>query len=121
MRLIAHGIDIVDVTKFGRFVEKPAYVERCFTPGERAQCEGRAERFAARFAAKEAVLKALGIGIADGISLKDVEVVFDGGIPGVKLLNLAESAAAELGVDSWLLSFAYTSGQAVASVIATGS
>lgn len=71
-----------------------------------------------RFAAKEAVLKALGTGLRDGLAWTDIEVIRDGlGAPGLALHNRAAERAAALSVVSWSISLSHTSRFAVASVI----
>lgn len=102
------------------------FLERVFTEAERAYADAnprrRAEHLAARFAAKEAVLKALGTGWRDGIAWTDVEVVREpSGRPGVRLHGRAAGIAAELGVSGWLLSLTHTGDTAAASAIATHS
>ncbi|HLO97066.1 MAG TPA: holo-ACP synthase [Fimbriimonas sp.] len=119
MQLIGHGIDLVTIAKYERMIQNQRYLDRCYTTGEQNQCNGKPEKYAARFAAKEAILKALKLGIVDGMSLKDVEVVFEpNGNPGVKLYGLPAIIAAEKGITGWILSFAHSGPQAVASAIA---
>ena len=118
MFAIVHGIDLTSISKFEKMILNEGYVNRCFTTAEQKQCANRADRYAARFAAKEAVLKALSLGIIDGLSLTDVEVVFDSeGAPGIKLSGMVADRAATLGLTSWHLTFAHSGAQAVASVI----
>lgn len=101
------------------------FLDRCFTPGEREACAGRArpaEHLAARFAAKEAVLKALGTGWTGGIAWTDVEVIsLPTGAPSVVLHNRAARIADERGIRAWLLSLTHAGGSAMASAIAVGS
>ena len=119
------GIDAVDVERFrGVLRRRPALAQRVFTDAERAYA-GRSRdpgtRLAARFAAKEAVLKALGVGVG-AVGWREVEVVRDGdGAPGVRLSGRAASLAARLGVDGWHLSLTHTATVAVASVVAVGA
>jgi holo-[acyl-carrier protein] synthase len=99
--------------------------DRVFTPGEIAYCEASrkrsAEHFAARFAAKEAVLKALGTGWRDGIAWTDIEVRRNpAGAPSIWLSGEARRLAEARGITCWLLSISHTSSLAQASVIATG-
>ena len=120
--MIVHGIDLVSVGKFEKMIGSKRYLDRCFTANEQLHCNGSAERYAARFAAKEALLKALGLGIVEGVSLKDVEVVFKpSGSPDLKLCGAVAAAAEESGIESWSLSFAHSAGFAVASVIGFAS
>lgn len=126
MRLIGHGIDIVEVSRIAamRAEHGDRFLERCFTAGEREYAEPnrrRDEHLAARFAAKEAVLKALGTGLADGISWTEIEVTRDGrGRPGLRLTGQAGLVAREKGVDQWSISISHTEHYAAASVIAIG-
>ena len=118
------GIDIVDVPRFRDLLaRRPLITERLFTPGERAYAESRAdpaERLAARFAAKEAVMKALGAGFGD-VAFRDMEVVRDpGGKPGVRLSGRAAARAERAGVTGWHLSLSHTATSAVAVAVATG-
>ncbi len=99
------------------------FTDRCFTPAESEYCERqarrRAEHYAARFAAKEAVLKALGTGWRDGIAWTDIEVRrAPSGAPGVALGGEAHRRAQLMGVRQWLISLTHTSETASASVIA---
>lgn len=95
--------------------------DRLFTPGEQAYCEKRrdpAERYAARFAAKEAVLKALGAGLG-ACALRDIEVVaLPSGAPTLRLHDTAAALAAEHGVGAWMISLTHTSSLAQATVLA---
>ena len=116
------GIDAVDIDRLRRaLVRRPALAERLFTDAERAYA-GRVSdpgpRLAARFAAKEAVVKALGVGIG-AVSWRDVEVVrADSGAPGVSLAGRAAALAEGRGVERWHLSLSHTDSLAVAAVVA---
>jgi holo-[acyl-carrier protein] synthase len=124
MNAVAHGIDIVDVARIARLVSEHGdrFFERCFTQTERdyANSGGRRrdEHLAARFAAKEAVLKALGTGLREGIAWTDIEVTRAAtGEPGIELHGQAAAAATRRGIDRWLISLSHTNGIAMASVI----
>ena len=126
-RVVAHGIDLVEERRILEMVEShgETFLKRVFTPEERAYAvpdgKPRGERLAARFAAKEAVLKALGTGWSGGIAWTDVEVSRDGaGRPGVALSGEAAAVAGRLGIVAWHLSLTHAAGLAVASVIACG-
>jgi holo-[acyl-carrier protein] synthase len=119
------GIDAVDVERFRRVVaRRPALVGRLFTDSERAYAARSADpgpRLAARFAAKEAVLKALGVGIG-GAAFREVEVVReDDGSPGLSLSGRAASLATGRGVGAWFVSLTHTDALALASVVAVSS
>lgn len=99
--------------------------DRVFTPGEIAYCESSrkraAEHFAARFAAKEAVLKALGTGWRDGIAWTDIEIRRDPvGVPSVHLTGEAAAVASAGGITRWLISLSHTASLAQASVLGLG-
>src|SRR5262249_45180516 len=106
MRVIAHGIDLVEIARIVRMLEQHGerFLERCFTDVEQAYADGvsgkrRAERLAARFACKEAVFKALGTGWKSGISWRDVGIVHEpSGQPGLVLTGRCAELAAELGI-----------------------
>jgi holo-[acyl-carrier protein] synthase len=121
------GIDIVDISRFERFVKEdnqPLF-RRVFTTQEQAYCAEKrhsAQHFALRFAAKEAFLKAVGTGLRDGISWRDMEVVNDPlGKPELKLYGRAEELFREKGMKRVLLSLSHDGGYAVASVILEGA
>jgi holo-[acyl-carrier protein] synthase len=121
---VRHGVDLVEVDRIAalRAAHADRFLSRCFTAKERdyaLRASKRAdEHFAARFAAKEAVLKALGSGLRGGLAWTDIEVTRDGlGAPGLALHNRAAERAAALGVVSWSISLSHTSRFAVASVI----
>ena len=101
------------------------FTHRCFTESERDYADVaqavRAERYAARFAAKEAILKALGTGLRDGIDWTELTITRDSlGKPGVILAGRASVIATEAGIRSWHLSLTHAGGMAMASVIAAG-
>jgi holo-[acyl-carrier protein] synthase len=121
--IIGTGIDIVDITRFERFVaeENAALFRRLFTPGEIEYCSGRkrsAQHFAILLAAKEALLKALGTGLREGITWQEMEVVNDHyGKPELKLYGRAARLAADRGMNRCFLSLSHDGASAVASVI----
>ena len=119
------GVDLAEVSRIENMIDAHAdrFLERCFTERERAYCDAnpkrRAEHYAARFAAKEAVLKALGTGWSEGIAWTDVEIVRPpDGAPTVELHHAALRTAEELGVTGWRLSMTHAAGLAVANAIA---
>lgn len=110
--VVAIGADLVDIDRIRRVIERqPRFVDRVYTAGERAYCLKRrdpAERYAARFAAKEAVLKALGTGLG-GADFADIEVVrLDSGQPTLRITGRAARRAAELGIGSWLITLSHS-------------
>ncbi len=126
MSIVGHGIDLVEVARIRAMVEEHGqrFLDRCFTAAEQAynaDSRRRFEHLAARFAAKEATLKALGTGLTSGIAWTDIEVVSGAnGAPKLALRGAAAVAANVLGVDSWLISLSHTDTHAMASVIAMG-
>lgn len=118
------GVDIVEVSRVAQALERQGdrFAARVFTPGEIAECwpseQQRCRRLAARFAAKEAALKALGIGLR-GVSWQEIEVVKDSlGKPSLRLTGrLAEIAAAQ-GVTAMHLSLSHCKEYALAQVVA---
>lgn len=126
MRVISHGVDIVEVDRVEDMLarHKERFTQRVFTRGELEHSHGRrarAQHLAARFAAKEAVLKALGTGLAAGVTWQDVEILTQpSGQPFLRLANQAERIALVKGVQSWSVSLSHTRHHAVASVIALG-
>ncbi|WP_051275869.1 holo-ACP synthase [Desulfovirgula thermocuniculi] len=123
--MLGVGTDLVAVARIEkaacRFGER--FLERVFLPGERRYCEARRDPYscyAARFAAKEAVLKALGTGLTGGICWRDVEVVRENGAPGVRLRGRAAGLAAARGVEGVLLSLSHEGPFALAFVVLVG-
>ena len=118
------GVDIVEIARMRRVMERtPSFATKVFTEAERAYCESKANpptHYAARFAAKEAVCKALGTGIlVDGMRMTDVEVVRDSrGKPTVALHGQAAARAKDQGVLDIPLSLTYTHSVAVANAVA---
>jgi len=125
MTVIAHGIDIVEIARIASMLRRHGtrFRQRCFTDAEQAYADsGKAlcdERYAARFAAKEAVFKCLGTGWSGGVEWTDVEVSrASGGAPAIVLRGKSLVIAGELGIGRWHLSLSHGGGMAVASAIA---
>jgi holo-[acyl-carrier protein] synthase len=119
------GVDAVDVERFRRVLERrPTFAGRVFTGSEIDDVEQAADnggRLAARFAAKEAVMKALGVGIGE-MDFKDVEVRRSaGGAPHIVLGGRAAELARDRGVSGWHISLTHTDIVAIASVVALGA
>jgi holo-[acyl-carrier protein] synthase len=120
--IVGIGIDAVEVDRFRTALAKrPGLMTRLFTAGERAygeQARDPAERLAARFAAKEAVMKALGVGLG-AFAFCDVEVVkAPSGAPSVSLSGRAAELADRLGVTGWRISLTHTARVAEAVAVA---
>ncbi len=117
------GVDVVEVERIKKICERtPSFKEKMFSPSEIRYCENKPEpeiHFAARFATKEAVLKALKCGFSNGVGYRDVEVkVKNGGAPIAVLHNRAEEIAKELNVVDVPLSISHTKTEAVCVAIA---
>ena len=120
--MIRCGTDQIEIARvedgIARLGER--FLARLFTPGERADCGEQPARLAARFAAKEAVAKALGTGIGD-VGWHDIEIRNgDRGRPFLTLHGSAVQVAAELGLREWDISLTHTATIAAAVVVAVG-
>lgn len=120
--MLRTGVDLIEVERvqaaLSRYGER--FTCRVYTQGEIAYCAGRVTSLAARFAAKEAVSKLLGVGIQhrDGVDWRDVEVLSaENGFPTVKLHGKAETRARALGLTEISLSFSHTREYAIAFVV----
>ncbi len=113
------GVDVVDVARFALALERhPRIVERLFTEGERRDGRGRTERLAARFAAKEAVMKSLGVGLGS-VPWRSIEVVKErSGQPRIVLHAAAAELAARRGVAEVLISLTHSDLSAIAVALA---
>lgn len=125
--ILTTGVDLVELDRVRRLVDRfgDRALARVYTPAELAHCRGRVPELAARFAAKEAVSKALGVGLRimafGGVDWHDVETLPDtNGKPILHLYGRAATRAAELGLSEWSLSLSHGRDVAVAFVVATG-
>jgi holo-[acyl-carrier protein] synthase len=123
--VVGVGIDAVDLERFGRALERrTSLADRLFTAGELAYARAATNpvpRLSTRFAAKEAVMKALGVGLG-AFPFHSVEVVRVGlDAPGLVLSGAAEALARRSGVAHWHLSLTHTGDVALALVVAEGS
>lgn len=117
------GVDIVEIARMGKILKRsPSFAEKVYSAKERTYCESHSHpevHYATRFAAKEAVLKALGTGFSEGIGWRDVEVRRTSkGRPYVVLTGRAREVARELGVREIPLSLSFTHTEAVACAMA---
>ena len=121
--IISIGVDIIEVRRVRETIERtPRFAERVFTAAERAYCESRgavaAQHYAARFAAKEAALKALQTGWSGGISWQDIEVsAKDSGAPLILFHGRARELYEKSGATSAHISIAHTTEHAIAEVV----
>jgi holo-[acyl-carrier protein] synthase len=121
--IISIGIDIIEVRRVRDTIARtPRFAERVFTAAERAYCESRgavaAQHYAARFAAKEAALKALQTGWSNGIAWQDIEVTAkESGAPLIVFRGRALELYEQSGATAAHLSIAHTSEHAIAEVV----
>jgi holo-[acyl-carrier protein] synthase len=115
------GVDLIEIARISRALERyPGFRERCFTQAERDYCESRpnpAQHYAARFAGKEAVGKALGFGVARAFAWRDVEIV-GRPKPAVKLSGRVEKWAEKVGAGQLDLSMTHSRELAAAVCVA---
>jgi holo-[acyl-carrier protein] synthase len=126
MMLVGIGVDVVEVDRVERAVARwgEAFLRRIYTPAELARADaaaGRPARLAARFAAKEAVMKALGVGWR-ALAWREIEILNDAlGRPHVRLHGAARRVAQERGVTEVLLALSHTHAHAVANAVAVSA
>ena len=117
------GIDIVSIRRIESMLERwgPFFTQRVYTPGEIAFCEGKSnpgQHFALRWAAKEAMLKALGLGLRGGIKWTDIEVVNDSyGQPSLKVHNQAKGFLTDRNIKTAFLSISHEKDYGIAQVV----
>jgi holo-[acyl-carrier protein] synthase len=126
MSVLAAGVDIIEIGRIRQALERHGerFLRRIYTPAEVVFSRGRVGELAVRFAAKEAVSKALGVGLQpigrQGIAWQEVEVLPDAlGKPLVRLSGRAEALAEAQGLGTWAISLSHGRDQAVAFVVAT--
>jgi holo-[acyl-carrier protein] synthase len=115
------GVDLIETSRIADAIERHAerFLSRVFTDYELNECHGRVTSLAARFAAKEAVAKALGTGIGD-VSWQEIEIRSDEKkAPYVVLSGEGEKLAKQLGLLNWSISLSHTESHAIAFVVAT--
>ena len=123
MSIVAIGVDISEIRRIKKLIEQhdERFLLKIFTPLEIAYCNGKVDRypsFAARFAAKEAALKALGKGLRDGLNWKDIEVKNDA--LGKPYLNFYGKSGQLIGNRKALISISHTKYNAIAFVVIHG-
>jgi holo-[acyl-carrier protein] synthase len=122
MHIIGLGFDATDIPRVAEILERHGerFLRRIFTEGEIAYCTRRrnpAPHLAARFAAKEACMKALGTGHAEGVQWKDIEVIRDDGPPQLQLHGGAARRAAQMQVTKSLITLTHSEALAMAQVL----
>jgi holo-[acyl-carrier protein] synthase len=120
--MLVSGVDLIEVERIREVIERQGaqFLERVFTESELRECGGRTESLAARFAAKEAVAKALGRGIGE-VGWHDIEIVGDEyKAPHLLLHGVGLEVAEALGVRRWSLSLSHTHEHAVAIAVGIG-
>ncbi len=122
--MIGIGTDLVDLDRFREvLLRTPTIVDRLFTSGEQRYAQTKAdptERFGVRFAAKEAAMKALGLGLG-AVRFCDIEVVrAESGVPSLVLHGQAAEIAFSFGVNRWLLTLSHTDHVAQAFAVSLG-
>ncbi len=117
---LATGVDLIEIERIREAIDRHGdrFISRIFTVTEQRDCGGRISSFAARFAAKEAVSKALGCGIGD-VSWLDIEIRSDEKkAPYLVLHGEGARLASKLGLVNWSVSLSHTESQAIAFVVA---
>jgi len=123
--LVGVGFDLEDIADFGRTMDEAGepFLNRVYTAREIKYCQSQPhtrQSYTARYCAKEAAMKALGIAGAEGLKWKDVEVVATPGAPHLRLTGVAAAAAKRLGVEKLLVSLSHSRSMAGAIVVAEG-
>lgn len=125
MHVIGVGIDIIEVSRIARMIDEHGarFLDRVFTQVEQDYANAspvqRAQRLAARFAAKEAALKAMSMGLREGISWTDIECTHrSDGSPTLNVRARAAEIAQSRGIDAWLISLTHIQHMAAATVTA---
>ena len=127
MPILGLGTDLVETARLRRMIDDHGerFLDRCFTPAERAYCDRsakrRVEHLAGRFAAKEAVLKVLGTGWSGGIAWTDLEILPDAkGRPVLTVGGEAGKVADRLGIVRWHVSISHVETHATATAVGEG-
>ncbi len=121
--ILSIGIDVVEIERIERAVGRlgDRFLDRIFTPAEREYCDARGARFvhyAGRFAAKEAAMKALGTGWAEGVAWREIEILPSvGGPPQLSITGTARERYDALGATRALLTISHTHAVAIAQVL----
>jgi holo-[acyl-carrier protein] synthase len=122
--IVGLGTDIVEIVRIGRMIERHGelFLNRVYTPEEIRYCQKRREslqHYAGRWAAKEAVMKTLGTGLAKGVSWQDIEVCsLKTGRPTLNIRGRTRDIAEQLGIDEILITISHCRAYATATAIA---
>lgn len=122
--IIGVGIDVIEISRIKQAISRPAFIKRVFTKLEQEYCDSRGVQrpasYAARFAGKEAVLKAFGTGLAGG-SLQEIEILNDSrGCPKITLTGFYADLAKEMGVKTIHISLTHAREYAAAQAVLWG-
>jgi len=126
MNVLGLGTDIIECLRIAKMIEKHGelFLQRVYTEHEVGYCSSRKaanQHYAGRWAAKEAVLKAMGTGWSRGIRWRDIEVKVEvGGKPNVYIHGTAKEICNELGITDMLISISHCRSHATATAIAVG-
>lgn len=123
--MLRTGVDLIEIERIRTAIERHGerFLHRIYTAAELGACHGRVESLAARFAAKEAVGKALGTGIwRAGVTWTDIEITREirSGAPRLALYSVTANHAAHLGLTEWSISLSHDRAHAIAFVVAIG-
>ncbi|MFZ1041080.1 MAG: holo-ACP synthase [Anaerolineales bacterium] len=121
--ILRTGVDLIEISRVSDVIARHGkhYLERIYTSAELEQCGKNVESLAGRFAAKEAVAKALGTGIGE-VTWKEIEILGDEqNAPMLTLRGAAERKSKELGLMNWSVSISHSISHAVAFAVALGS
>jgi holo-[acyl-carrier protein] synthase len=120
--ILRTGVDLIEISRVEEVIARHGkhYLERVYTPAELEQCGKNIESLAGRFAAKEAVAKALGTGIGE-VTWKDIEILGDEqNAPMLRLYGMAEQTSKQIGLTEWSVSISHSVSYAVSFVVALG-
>jgi holo-[acyl-carrier protein] synthase len=120
--ILRTGVDLIEISRIEEVINRHGkrYLERIYTPAELEQCGRSTESLAGRFAAKEAVVKALGSGIGD-VTWQEIEILGnEQNAPTLALSGAAEEMALALGLKTWSVSISHSLSHAIALAVALG-
>ncbi|MFL7838729.1 MAG: holo-ACP synthase [Candidatus Promineifilaceae bacterium] len=121
--MLAVGVDLIEVARVKESLARygQRFLDRIYTEQEQDYCNGRVDRLAARFAAKEAVSKALGTGIGD-TTWREIEIINEeNGRPVLLLHGAAQELARTQNLETWSISLSHTEAYAISTVVAMRS